>query len=338
MQAAQERHFRAMGSTVHLIVVADDREALLDRAQGRIDELEQRWSRFIATSEISELNRRASEAVRVSADTALLVERAVDAWRITGGGFDPTVLGAMLRAGYDRDFREVAAAGNHGTAGTSNLLLVGCTDIELRHDDQGTTVRLPEGSGFDPGGIGKGLAADLVATELIGAGAHGVCINMGGDLRVLGDGPDGAAWTIAVDHPWLEEPVALLGLAAGAVAPSTTLKRAWVADGRPRHHLIDPATGEPSGSDLDVVAVVAGEAWIAEVLAKAVLLRGSARAFDLVDTTQVQALSVDRDGVVRCTTGLAAYTGGAPLPDHLDLAGARPAPGSAAGDPSASAT
>ena len=58
------------------------------------------------------------------------------------------------------------------------------------------------------------------------------------------------------------------------MATSTTLRRRWVVGGVERHHLIDPRTGTPSTSDLALVAVVAGSAWMAEVLAKGVLLRG----------------------------------------------------------------
>ena len=47
---ARERRFRAMGSDAHLIVVGGA-EHLLDDACRRVDELEQRWSRFIDTSE-----------------------------------------------------------------------------------------------------------------------------------------------------------------------------------------------------------------------------------------------------------------------------------------------
>ena len=63
----------------------------------------------------------------------------------------------------------------------------GPMDIEVSAD----AVRLPAGLGFDPGGIGKGLAADLVSDELVRAGADGVCVNLGGDLRVRGEAPDG---------------------------------------------------------------------------------------------------------------------------------------------------
>ena len=86
----------------------------------------------------------------------------------------------------------------------------------------------------------------------------------------------------------------------GAVATSTTLKRRWQGDdGTVRHHLIDPATGLPSDSDVDLVTVVAAGAWAAEVLAKAVLLRGSAHPFDLIGGTGAAALIVGDDGRIQ---------------------------------------
>jgi FAD:protein FMN transferase len=311
--------FTAMGSDAHVIVVGASAAEQLRTAVRRIGELEARWSRFVGSSEICELNRRAGGPVEVSAETVLLVRRAVEAWRLTGGGFDPTVLGAVIRAGYDRSFVELADGGpaDRGRARSRCDLGVGCTDIVLTP----TTVTLPAGTGFDPGGIGKGLAADLVVAELSAAGADGALVNLGGDLRVLGcsDADDPTAWTIAVEHPRLTEPLALLGLREGAVCTSTTLRRTWTLDGARRHHLIDPSTGEPSDSDLDLVTVVGGRAWHAEVLAKAVLLRGSTRAFDVLPA-DVQALTVDRDGAVRATDGLGAYLGGVALPARIGAA------------------
>ena len=105
---------------------------------------------------------------------------------------------------------------------------------------------------------------------------------------------------------------------SGAVATSTTLLRTWTVDGERRHHLIDPATGRPSDTDLTQVSVVAGEAWQAEVLAKAVLLRGAARAFDIIEPG-VDVLAIDSDGRFHATPGLSAYLGDAVLPAAIPL-------------------
>ena len=303
-----ELEFRAMGSDAYVIVVGGPDDGA-ERARARIDQLEQRWSRFIADSEISILNRNAGQFVEVSDDTRLLVELAIEAWRISGGSFDPTVLGAMIRAGYDRSF---AALGDAPAAGLSALLL-GCTDIEITEGG----IRLPPGTGFDPGGIGKGLGADIVAEDAMTAGADGVCVNLGGDLRVRGHSPEGAGWTIDIEHPLARAPIARVGVSEGAVATSTTLKRHWKVDGEPRHHLIDPATGTPSDSDLTLACVISAQAWAAEVLAKAVLLRGSAHPFDLLGGTGAQALVVDREGRISATDGFAAYLGDGALPERL---------------------
>ena len=149
------------------------------------------------------------------------------------------------------------------------------------------------------------------------AGAEGVCVNLGGDVRVTGTGPEGAGWTIAVEHPWATGPIALLGLADGAVATSTPLLRRWGSGDEVRHHLIDPQTGEPSDTDVGLATVVAGEAWMAEVLAKAVVLAGSAHPFDIVGGTGAHALIVDETGRLASTDGLAAFLDGAALPDRV---------------------
>jgi thiamine biosynthesis lipoprotein len=321
-----------MGSDAHLIVVGGP-TGIIDQAGRRIDDLERRWSRFLDDSEISRLNRLAGRWVQVSPETVTLIRRALDAWRLSGGSFDPTVLGDMIRSGYDRSF-DLLGPGH--SAGRS-LLGIGADEITI----DGDRVRLAAGTGFDPGGIGKGLAADLVAAEVMAAGAEGACVNLGGDVRVTGAGPDGAegacvnlggdvrvtgagpdgaAWTVAVEHPWSPEPLALLGLAEGAVATSTTLRRAWHIEGQPRHHLIDPQTGLPSDTDLTLATVVAADAWVAEVLAKAVLLAGSAHPFDIIGGTGAQALVVDRDGGITASAGFAAYLGGHALPAAIPVA------------------
>jgi thiamine biosynthesis lipoprotein len=161
-------------------------------------------------------------------------------------------------------------------------------------------VVLPDGVVFDPGGIGKGLAADLVAAALLDAGADGACVNLGGDVRAEGSAP-GGTWRVAVSHPGAAEPVALVALAAGAVATSTTALRTW---GPGVHHLVDPATGRPYAGPLATVTAVAREAAWAEVAAKAALLGDGVRTLDALGTDGLVRTAA---GEVTATPGLAAY-------------------------------
>lgn len=245
------------------------------------------------------LNTSPGVPVIVSDDTKQLIEHAIEAKHLTDGRFDATILGDVIRAGYDRSFDRLG--GNpHGSSDLSRGSI--CV--------LGPTVTIAPGTGFDPGGIGKGLAADMIAQEVIAAGGAGVCVNLGGDVRVEGAAPYNGGWTIGIEYPGFREPFVTLGLSSGAVATSTRLLRRWTADGETRHHLIDPTTGRSAESRLTLVSVVASTAWQAEVFAKACLIDGS---LDLVEGTGMDGLAVTEDGTVLSTPGLSLFTGPIPV-------------------------
>jgi thiamine biosynthesis lipoprotein len=265
----QESHVRASGTDAHLVIVSDD-ESLLRLGADRVRELEGRWTRFTDTSEVSALNQHAGYPVMVSADTYDLVERSLLAWRLTCGRFDPTVGAAVVAHGYDRDFAEIATAVVPATPASP---APGPAGIEL--DPVIDAVTLPTGVTFDPGGIGKGLAADITAAALIQAGAHGALVNLGGDLRALGRPPAPEGWAVTVPDPFDPERELLrLALPHGAVATSSRLRRRWQTTTGEAHHLMDPATGRPADTDVVAVTVVTGEGWRAEALTKALFLLG----------------------------------------------------------------
>ena len=63
------------------------------------------------------------------------------------------------------------------------------------------------------------------------------------------------------------------------MATSGLGRRIWTGpDGRPAHHLLDPATGAPAWTGLLAVTALAPSTLAAEALAKAALLRGPAGA------------------------------------------------------------
>ena len=94
-------------------------------------------------------------------------------------------------------------------------------------------MTIPIGIGFDAGGIGKGLAADLVATELIAEGVGGVCVNIGGDLRVIGESPSGDGLDTGDRTPTGGRADCARRVGRGAIATSSVLRQDWTRDGRP---------------------------------------------------------------------------------------------------------
>ena len=269
-----EIRFEAMGTWAHVVVHGGPADGC-ERARRRIGDLERRWSRFLPDSEVSRLNGGRIAAAVVSRETALLLSRAAEANRLTGGRFDARVLAAVVAAGYDA----VLVRKTHAPRGPSRT------------------------EGFDPGGIGKGLAADLVVEELRAAGAEGACVNLGGDLRVEGTP---RPWIIDVEDPCGgAASLVRLGLNRGAVATSSTLKRAWEGG----HHLIDPRTGDPAGSDAVAATAVAGTAWRAEALATAAVIAGVGDGLALLEAAGVTGLVVDRRGEVHHAPRLHPFLG-----------------------------
>ncbi len=292
----QSTRFAAMGTECHVVVVDGGREAAV-AARDRAAELEGRWSRFRPDSELCRLNAHAGQPVVVSPDTFLAVRSACDAWRATAGAFDPTVLDALEHAGYDRSFAQLAPGAPAPTGAVPAV--PGCRDIVL--DEIVGAVTLPAGVRIDLGGIGKGLAADLIACELVAAGAAGAMVNLGGDLRTLGDAPNPAGWTIALhDRP------ASITIGEGGVATSAVTRRRWMdADGRERHHVIDTSTATSATTVLASVSVIASSAARAEVLATAALVAGSG-AIALLHAHGASGIAVARDGAVATTDDLEA--------------------------------
>lgn len=290
-----ERRFPVMGSHGHVVVVGGPAD-LAARAEARLQQLEARWSRFRPASELSRLNRSHGAACVVSADTVVLVDALRQAWERTGGRFDATVHDAMGAWGYGTSWPFPAPVRLPATPAPAP----GSAGIEAR-PERGL-VRLPEGVRLDPGGLGKGLAADLVAAELMAGGAEGVLVNVGGDLRATGASPDpdGGPWRVAIEHPDRpDDDVAMVELHDGAVATSTSRRRRWTdADGGGAHHLLDPATGRPADRPWTQVSVVTGSAWWAEVLTKVVFLDGELPADDTA-TGRAAALVLLTDGTHR---------------------------------------
>ena len=284
------RQWRAMGTDAEVIVVVDaDAVGVADRmaelAVQRIEILEQSWSRFRSTSELSALNASCGQGPRsASADLMELLDRMQQAWRWTAGACDGAVHDAMTAWGYDRDFALLAsdhgaipleAPGNERPQRAAGI---GPTLADVMIDRAAGTIELPASLRIDPGAIGKGLAADIVCREVASAGASGVLVNMGGDISVCGAWLDGHPWQVGLRderNPDASSVMLTIHDSPCGIATSTSLRRRWSVHGHSVHHIIDPSTGRPAQSDLVQATVIAPTAWQAEAAATAAMVRGA---------------------------------------------------------------
>ena len=275
--------FRVMGSLAELVL--DAPASMVPIAVRRLRGLEQSWSRFDPSSELERLHAHAGEWMPISADLAVALRWAQRMFAETDGLFDPTVRGPLEAWGYDRTFREIDAA-DRVPPELAPTAASAADEVGVELDRDGRRARIAPGARIDLGGIGKGLAADRVAHELVRDGAVAAYVCLGGDIHAAGEPPAGG-WPVPLLHPSTGAPFATHVLHEGALVMSTTALRRWRCGDVDVHHLIDPRTGAPATTDVVAVAVACRSAARGEALAKAALIAGHGEGVALLRRADV---------------------------------------------------
>ena len=297
----QRLDFRAMGCQMRALLDSDRRAASLDTVPTWFEGWEQALSRFRVDSELSQLNQRTGQWVRVSATLWDVIHLALVAARWTDGLFSPTLLNALEAAGYDRSFAEIA---------DDARAVVPQPDGQWRSIQRQSLKRsicLPRNARLDLGGVAKGWAADRAAKKLGGQGP--ALIDAGGDIAISGPQTDGSPWPIGVRNPLRpDQHFETLKIAAGGVATSGRDYRRWQQGGLWQHHIIDPRTGLPAQTDVLSATVIAPSAFEAEVAAKVILLSGSVAGVEwLEEQENYAAVIVREDGRAVYSAQLSKY-------------------------------
>jgi FAD:protein FMN transferase len=212
---------------------------------------EQVFSRFRPQSELNRIDADPAPVVIVSRLFASVLRDALEAAAATDGLVDPTLGGAIVAAGYDRDFALLPARDSQPP---SPPVPGRWRSLRL----SGRLLTRPPGTALDLNGVVKSLAVDASLELLEGDGF----VAAGGDVAARG--------AVAVGLPGGGS----LRLRSGGLATSGITVRHWHRGGRLQHHLIDPRSGRPSTSRWDEVTVAAGSCLAADVAAKAAFLLG----------------------------------------------------------------
>ena len=238
--------FRSMGCDVALPFGAP-----LDDVRALFDERDARFSRFQKTSELNAVNAVPLGLTIVSEELASMLSLALDAARATDGLVSPAVGGAVIAAGYDRDFAQLPP---DGLGAVEPAAVPSHRAITLR----GVALLRAVPVTLDLNGVVKGRTVDDALRLLRGTG----WVSAGGDIA--------AAEPVVVGLPGGEA----ITVHSGGLATSSVATRSWLAGGERQHHLIDPRTGAPSTSPWRDVTVAAATCLAADVAAKAALLLG----------------------------------------------------------------
>ena len=266
--------------------------AALVAAQDEVEACEAGLSRFRPESDLSRLNAAAGSWVPVGRRLLEALHLALRAREDTGGRFDPTILPALVAAGYDKSFELLEERAAKHPIGW-------CAGAKIELDHRRGCARIERGTAVDLGGIGKGYAAGRALDAMLkrAPSLRGGLVDLGGDIAVRGEAPEGGPWRIAVSDPRRPgETLAVLALEDGGVATSGRDARRF-GPSRSLHHLIDPETGESALAGPFTVTVVAPNPSEAEAHATTLAIAGLAEAeAHVAARPQLSALYVPHAG------------------------------------------
>ncbi len=277
--------FHALGCLA--VVGAAQPDALplvVDEVRAEVAACDLACSRFREDGELSFLNdpSRAQVAVLVSSWLADALTTAIWAAQESDGLVDPTIGQCLVDLGYDRTFellrpdQPLVVRATHVPAWERVVVrerAVANPICEAQFE-----ARVPVGIRLDLGATAKALCADRSARRASNVTGCGVLVSLGGDVAVAGPSPvDG--WPVRVTDRADTDPAEgghgqTVAVRAGGLATSGTSVRRWAQDGRPRHHLVDPRTAQPSAEVWRTVTVAAASCVEANVASTAAIILG----------------------------------------------------------------
>lgn len=264
------------------------------------DELYRLEALFSVTDPNSEIALLSSGGNTVSQETADLLKKASVISSDTLGAYDFTVAPLMNLWGWYQG--EMAVPTERQIQET--LSIVGWEKVKIN----GTQVVFTEENmGIDLGGIAKGYAADCLVKIMKKHGVESALLNLGGNICAVGTKPDKTPWIIGVDDPKNANAyLATIAVTDSSVVTSGSYQRFFMEDGSVWHHILDPETGYPADTELQLVTVVAKDHTLADGLSTALFVMGleDAAAFWRSDTYTFDAVFVKNDGSIYITQGL----------------------------------
>jgi thiamine biosynthesis lipoprotein len=287
-----------MGVTCVATVVGIDSIDLAERCLDLVEEFESLWSRFIPTSDISRLNSANGQPTLVDNRTLTLIHHMIAAHQATEGSYNPTRLPLQIAAG---DAQSLINDRNTTLAANATVFSQ-LSGIQIFHDGK---VSLPRGMTLDAGGIGKGLAADLILHFAQEHGAQGACINLGGDMAI--NTGDSIGWDVEILSP--VDPEVILDtvrISIGGVATSSLFARQRNGAGI-ASHLFTDSSAHDTNHTVGATVIANSAAW-SEAWTKYAILSNPVHAIDMLTSTGLAALLVSADGHTTRTESWKTFT------------------------------
>lgn len=288
-----------LDTVVNVTIYRGGNDAVLDGALALCERYERMFSRTVEGSDVYRLNHAQGQPVAVSPEVREVLETALYYAEVTDGRYDITISPVVDLW----DFTSGNAVLPDAAALDTALAKVGWQNVVLEVD----AVRLQNGAQIDLGSIAKGFIADRMADYLVENGVKGAIINLGGNIKTVGDKGFSRPFRIGIQKPFADrdETIGTVEIAGQrSVVSSGIYERAFVLNGRLYHHILDPASGYPAETGLVSVTVISDSSLQGDALSTSLFLLGPEQGLALAQSLDgVEAALITEDGREHFTTG-----------------------------------
>lgn len=266
---------------------------------------------YSGVTNLKTLNKNAGgEAMVVDQKLIDFLLYAKELYEQTGGEMN-VMMGSVLKLWHD--CRE---AGNR-IPGEDELAEANLhTDISsLEIDVENSTVRITDSeASLDVGALGKGYATEMAAKYLESTGAESYVLNIGGNIRIIGQKPDGSGWKTGIKNPADTSTFAsYITIADTSCVTSGDYERYFIVGGEKYHHIIDKDTLMPA-KYFSSVTIITKDSGLADALSTALFAMSYEDGIALVEKIGgVDVLWITADGTQYMTEGFSGLLTDAPL-------------------------
>lgn len=262
------------------------------------DSYEAMLSRTKEGSDIYRINHAAGEWTSVNQETVSLIYTALNYCDLTDGQIDITIAPV-------KDLWQLDAAGHTLSIPDKQSLAQALSHVSYRGVEiDGSKIRLSDpDAAIDLGFIAKGFIADEIKALLIAEKVDGALIDLGGNIAVLGEKPDGNAFRIGIQTPFADRGEYSAVVEASdqpdhysAVVTSGVYERYAIYEDTLYHHVLDAHTGRPVQNHLYSVTILTASAVNADALSTTCLVKGLDWSLELISSLDgVDAIFITDD-------------------------------------------
>lgn len=160
---------------------------------------------------------------------------------------------------------------------------------------------------LDVGAIGKGYATERAAELLVERGVSSYVLNIGGNIRAVGEKISGEGWSTGITNPDKTSDKTLIGrviIKDTSLVTSGDYERYYTVNGAKYHHIIDPLTLQPA-KHFTSVSVFTKDSGLADALSTSLFCMSYEDGLALINSIGgIEVIWIDLNYNVKTTPGV----------------------------------